>query len=88
MIEDVSHLAAMDAMMRQLQDNLIHYNRLANGITEKVALYELRLKQNAELVEILRQQKRGMDWYLGRPIEPETHVAEAVMVAVGSGTMQ
>lgn len=85
-MEDMQHLAVIDGMMKQLQDLLVAYNRAAEGITEKVALLELRRAQNLELTEVLRQQRRGIDYHLGKPVVPENHTVECHMVGVGEGT--
>jgi len=85
MIEDLQHLTLIDSMMRQLQDLLIAHNRAAEGITEKKALLELRHAQNLEFTEVLRQQRRGIDYHLGKPITPEVHHVEAHLVGVGLG---
>lgn len=86
MITDMTHLAVIDGMMKQLQDLLIQYNRDAEGITEKVELFNLRRKQNLELTEVLRQQRRGIAYHLGEPYEFENHEVQCHMEAVGSGT--
>ena len=86
MIGDMKHLAWFDAMANELQQHLSHYNKQANGITDKKTLLELRLKQNVELTEILRQQRRHLEYHLGMPVVPEVHYAECVMVGEGIGS--
>lgn len=43
---------------------------------------EHALKENEELTELLRQQRRAMEHALGKPVEPEAHSAEGVLVGV------
>ena len=86
-IEDMQHLAVIDAMAQEIYRQLNWYNELANGLVEKRALCELRLKQNHELTEILRQQRRALHYHLGLPYEPETHQAEVVMIGTGEGAL-
>lgn len=85
MIEDMQHLAIIDSMANEIYRQLNWYNEQANGLVEKKALLELRLKQNIELTEILRQQRRALNYHLGNPIEPEIHYAEGVLIGVGAG---
>lgn len=79
----MTHLEVLKALASELQDNLIHYNRLANGQTDKASALQLRLEQNAALREILRKQERHLRFMNGEPIEPETHYVEAVIVGLG-----
>lgn len=86
MIEDMTHLAVFDALANELQDNLVEYNRRANGETDKLKLAVLRLEQSDALTEILRKQRRHLRFIKGEKIEPETHVVEATIVGVGGLT--
>ncbi len=83
MIEDMTHLGVLDALARELQDNLSHYNHRANGKTDKATLIALRIEQIADLREILRKQERHLRFMNGEKIEPETHIVEAVITGIG-----
>jgi hypothetical protein len=83
MIVDMTHLGVLDALARELQDNLLHYNSRCSGIEDKRELLALRLQQNDDLTEILRKQRRHLRFMNGEKIEPETHVVEAVLTGFG-----
>ena len=40
-------------------------------------------QRNADLMELLRNQKRVLDLMAGLPIEPEVHQASAILHAIG-----
>jgi len=49
-------------------------------------LFAANRARNDELTELLRRQKRALDFMEGKPIEPELHFAEAVIVGrIGGG---
>jgi hypothetical protein len=79
---DMTHMAVLDAHMRELQRVLIEFNGQANGVTDKSKLCALRLEQGAAITEMLRQQKRAIDLMMGNPIEPETQFGEAIVQGV------
>lgn len=82
-MEDMRHLAILDGLAREIQQNLVEFNARASGKTDKAELLELRLEQNRALTELLRQQRRAMEFMAGLPIQPETHFGEGVMVGTG-----
>lgn len=63
----------------------------ANQISNECAalngadLLERRRRGHAELMEILRQQKRALDFHAGVPVEPEAHEAGAVLLPMFGG---
>jgi hypothetical protein len=46
---------------------------------------ELRLEQNAALLELLTQQRRAIEHMLGKPIDPQTHFGEAIVIGAFGG---
>lgn len=56
----------------------------ANGFTG-VDLLTVKRNQLAELLELLRKQKRELDYHAGEKIEPETHSVSAVLLATMGG---
>jgi hypothetical protein len=49
-------------------------------------LFTANRKRNEELTELLRQQKRALDFMEGKPLEPEIHFAEAVIIGKIEGS--
>ena len=63
-------------------------NRIASECSNLTGkeLLDRRRKGHEELIDILRQQKRALDYHAGEKIEPETHHAAAVLLpALGGG---
>jgi hypothetical protein len=84
-IEDMKHMEVLDAFGRELQAMLVDYNARANGKTDKAEVCELRLEQNAALLELLTQQRRAIEHMLGKPIDPQTHFGEAIVTGAFGG---
>jgi len=87
MIEDMTHVATIDAYVREIEETVAKFNRQANGIVEKMSLTELRLKMNEELTELLRQQSRALKHMRGEKVEPETQFGEAVLIGIGATSL-
>ena len=85
MIEDMRHLEVFHAHMQELQACIEKCNAASSGVTNKEELLAMRLKHIAEIVEVLRQQKRALDFMAGNKVEPEAHFAEAVLVGTMGG---
>ena len=83
MIEDMQHVGVCDALAKELQDNLVEYNRQASGVKDKKTLLAIRIAQNDILREILRKQLRHLRYMNGEKIEPETHYVEAEIFGFG-----
>jgi hypothetical protein len=79
----MTHLAVFDSLAKEMQDNLVDYNRRANGQTDKTILCALRLEQIVALREILRKQERHIRYMNGEKIEPENHLVEAIILGTG-----
>lgn len=86
MIEDMTHLQILDALQREIFDLLANFNARASGQTDKGYLVELRLEQNQNIVELLRQQNRALRHMIGEAVPPEAHEANAVLLGIGGGT--
>lgn len=78
-------METLDALARELQSQLIEYNHQASGITDKETLAKLRLEQNANMVELLRKQRRALEFMLGMEVTPEVQFAEAIIEGKGGG---
>jgi hypothetical protein len=62
------------------------YEQAFNGCDAEKKL-ELKLGECDELIDLLQQQKRVIQFKAGKPVEPEVHFAKAVVVGiVGGGT--
>jgi hypothetical protein len=83
MIEDMTHLAVMESLAKELMECLLDYNRKTSGITDKTTLIAMRLEQSDVLTEILRKQRRHLRFMNGEKIEPEIHYAECTIVGIG-----
>jgi hypothetical protein len=83
MVEDEQHLTIFDEITKELQENLVRYNQKANGESDKQKLIELRLEQNDVLVDLLKKHRRVMLYMAGKPIDPEMHFGESVLLPVG-----
>lgn len=81
--EDMTHLAVLDGLAREIQQNLIEFNARSNGKTDKAELLKIRLEQNDILKELLRKQRRALAFMAGEKIEPETHFGEAIIRGEG-----
>lgn len=86
MIEDAQHVTVLTAMAEEILRNCVRYNELANGVTDKATLLELRTQQNEELVVLLGWHRRALDHMAGKPVVPVAHEATAVLVGVGGGS--
>jgi len=84
-MEDKRYLAIFHEMAVELENNLVEFNRQANGITGKEQLAEIRSKQYEILTEIVNRHKRTIDFILGKPVAPQQHFGEAILLPVFGG---
>lgn len=82
-MEDMRHLGVLDGLAREIQQNLVEFNARASGLTDKAELLELRLAQNEALAELLRKQRRALQFMAGQKIEPEVHFGEVILQGTG-----
>lgn len=87
-IEDKQYLQLFNDIANQLEAAVIVFNQRANGITDRAELLALRREQNEVLAEAVARHKRAMDYMEGKPVEPQTHFADAVLVATVGGGAQ
>lgn len=81
-VDDNRHLEPLNAMAKELQDNVFKFNERANGVTDKVELATLRAEQNDALAEMIKRHRRSIDFMLGKQVPPETHFGDAVLLPV------
>lgn len=87
MAEDKEYIDGLFEMNNEIQSIIELFNRrsaeLSLGGKGKDALIALKVEQNAALVEALRKQRRILEFWQGKPIEPEAHTGEAVLLPAG-----
>jgi hypothetical protein len=83
MVEDATHLAIFHEIAQELEANIIEYNKRTNGVTDRDQLIARRREQQGVLMELMRKHRRVMDYMQGKPVEPETHFGEAVLLPAG-----
>lgn len=82
-MDDMTHMQFFHDLDQELTAAIVHFNRRANGETDKQKLLELRIEQNDYLVELLKKHRRAMDHMQGKKVDPVTHFGEAVLLPVG-----
>jgi hypothetical protein len=85
MVEDKQHLQLFDEIARQLEEAVVGFNRRANGVTDRDELLMIRREQNEVLAEAVARHRRAMNALEGKPIEPQVHFGESVLIGVGGG---
>jgi len=85
-IEDMRHLEVLAGLAREIQSVINNYNALENGVTDKQKLVEMRIEQNIKLLDLLRQQRRALQFMAGEKIEPEMHFGEGVLIGTFGAT--
>jgi hypothetical protein len=83
MVEDATYLAIFHEIAQELEANIIEYNKQTSGVTGKDQLIALRMEQQSILMELLKKHRRAMDHMQGKPVEPETHFGEAILLPAG-----
>jgi hypothetical protein len=84
-MEDKRYLTLFDEIARELEVAIVGFNRQANGISDRNELLKIRREQNAVLAEAVARHKRAMDYLKGKPIEPQMHFGESVLLGEGAG---
>jgi len=80
-MEDLTHLQTLETWKADLFTMLEMYNRRTSGVTDKAELLTISAEFNDQITEWLRQQRRWIAYFRGEKVEPETHFAEAVVIA-------
>jgi hypothetical protein len=87
-MEDLRHLEVLAAHIREINLMIYDHNVATSGITDRDTLVAMREEFSAELVELLKRQKRAIDYMMSRPVEPQVQFGECVLTgkgAVGAG---
>jgi hypothetical protein len=82
-MEDGRYLTILHEMQIQLQENIVEFNKRANGINDRDQLLALRAEQYEALIEIVHRHKRHIAFMQGKPVEPEMHFGHAVLLPAG-----
>ncbi len=83
MIEDAKHLQIAADLQSEIERIIRDHNEAANGLTDKGALFELRVAQYETLMELCSEHRRVLRFHLGEKVEPKVHFAEAVICGQG-----
>jgi hypothetical protein len=82
MTDDEKHrqmLETFDRHTMAISTILRDYQQQAQG-KSGAELLAIRTEENDALAESIRQQRRWIDHLAGRPVKPEVHFADAVIV--------
>ena len=82
MVEDKRFLSVIQDMARDIEAGLVAYNRSVNGNNGRERI-ELHLRYLDALSDTISQQRRAIDFMQGKPVAPQTHFGEGVLIAVG-----
>jgi hypothetical protein len=84
-MEDKRYLTQFHDMAVELERNVVEFNQRASGLTDRQKLMELHAERCEILAEIVKRHKRALDFMAGKPVEPEQHFGEAVLLPVFGG---
>jgi hypothetical protein len=62
--------------------------RVYGDVISDEGLFKANRERNDALLELCRKHKRALDFMEGKPIEPELHFADAVLVGTIGGAAQ
>ncbi len=86
-VEDKRQITILHEIAMELENNIVQFNRQANGLTDAAKLIELRLRQNEVLTEIVQRHKRHLDFMQGKPVDPQMHFGEVILLPSFGGSL-
>lgn len=80
---DKEYIDGLFDMDKEVHLIIEHFNQRATEVSGKDALIALKIEQNTALIDALKNQRRILAFWQGKPIEPVVHFGEAVLLPVG-----